>query len=40
MQLYALEPILKFSIHLSVNVSRQKYADKYVENLKQSPGEI
>ena len=40
MQLCALEPLFKFSIHLPVNVSREKIADKYVENLKRASGEI
>ena len=38
MQLYALE--LFKPIHLPLNVSREKIADKYVENLEQASGEI
>ena len=30
---------LKFSVHLPVKMSREKIADKYVENLKQASGE-
>lgn len=43
MQLYALKPLLKFCIHLSVNIFLPadknflgKIAEKYMENLKQA----
>ena len=40
MQLYALEPLFKIFYTFACKRSREKIADKYVENLTQASGEI